>query len=363
MADPLRSPLADQHISRGATLAEYHGALVPARFSDPAVEHRAVRAAAGVFDFSFRAKVAAKGADRASFLHNMLSNDIKSVTPDHGAYAALLDLKGHIVADVRVYCAEDVFLLDTDADLRDKLVRALERYIVMDDVALKPLELRTVSFQGPRSRALVEETLGIGLPALSEFDHFLTRGPEYPARVVRATSTGEDGYEVWVEQNDFRSLWETASAKALASGALPCGAKALESLRIEAGIPRYGADFGEDTLPLEAGLLNALSFTKGCYLGQEIVERARSRGHVNWKLVGLFVEASAPPAPGEKLLSDGKESGEVTSSCFSPTLGKTLALAYVRREVSEPGTELTLGSGAKVRAAVLPFYSRTKTGN
>jgi len=363
MPDPLRSLLADHHISRRATLAEYHGGLVPARFSDPVAEHCAVRAAAGVFDVSFRAKVAAKGADRASFLHNMLSNDIKSLTPGHGAYAALLDLKGHIVADVRVYCAEEAFLLDTDTDLRDKLVRALERYIVMDDVALEPLELCTVSFQGPRSRALVEETLGVGLPALSEFDHFLTTGPGYAARVVCATSTGEDGFEVWVEPNDLRSLWETASRKALASGALPCGTEALESLRIEAGIPRYGPDFGEDTLPLEAGLLNALNFTKGCYLGQEIVERARSRGHVNWKLVGLFVEASAPPAPGEKLLSDGKELGEVTSSCFSPTLGKTLALAYVRREVSGPGTELTLDSGGKVRVVALPFYSRPKTGS
>src|SRR6266567_3881351 len=135
------------------------------------------------------------------------------------------------------------------------------------------------------------------------------------------------------------------------------------TLRIEAGIPRYGAELGEDTLPLEAGLLNALSFTKGCYIGQEIVERTRSRGHVNWMLVGLFVEASAPPAPGEKLFSTGRELGEVTSSCFSPTLGKTLALAYARREVSEPGTEFTLGCGGKAWAAALPFYSRSKTGN
>ena len=363
MPDLLRSPLADHHLSHGATLAEYHGALVPARFSDPVAEHHAVREVAGIFDFSFRAKIAAKGADRASFLHNMLSNDIKSLTPGRGAYAVLLDLKGHIVADARVYSADDLFFLDTDADLRDKLTKTLERYIVMDDVALEPLELCTVSFQGPRARALVEETLGTALPALSEFDHFPARGPEHPARVVRATSTGEDGYEVWAEPNDLRSLWETASAKALASGALACGAEAFESLRIEGGIPHYGADFGEDTLPLEAGLLDALSFTKGCYLGQEIVERARSRGHVNWKLVGLFVEASAPPAPGEKLFSTGRELGEVTSSCFSPTLGKTLALAYVRREVSEPGTEFTLGSDRRARVAPFPFYSRSKTGS
>src|SRR5262250_2193789 len=117
-------------------------------------------------------------------------------------------------------------------------------------------------------------------------------------------------------------------------------------LRIEAGIPRYGADFAEDTLPLEAGLLNAISFNKGCYPGQEIVERARSRGHVNWKLVGVSLDAVGPPPPGEKLLAGGREVGEVTSTCFSPLLNCPIALAYVRREVSEPGSRLNLASGS-----------------
>ena len=358
MLELLSSPLADVHRSRGATLAGYHGALVPASFSDPVAEHRAVREAAGIFDFSFRAKVAAQGTDRASFLHNMLSNEIKGLTPGRGTYACLLDLKGHIVADARVYCADDLFLIDTDADLRDKLVKMLDRYIVMDDVALESPEFLAVAFQGPRARSLVEETLATPMPALSEFDHFVTTRPGYPVRVVRASSTGEDGYEVWVGMAEGISLWETACRKATLAGALPCGTEALESLRIEAGIARYGADFGEDTLPLEAGLFNALSFTKGCYLGQEIVERARSRGHVNWKLVGLFIDGGTPPRLGEKVLLAGKEQGEITSSCVSPTLGKTLALAYVRREVSEPGARLELGSGASAQVVGLPFYSK-----
>jgi folate-binding protein YgfZ len=142
---------------------------------------------------------------------------------------------------------------------------------------------------------------------------------------------------------------------------IPCGTRALETLRIEAGIPRYGQELGEDTIPNEAELWNALSFNKGCYVGQEIVERARSRGHVNWKLVGLVVESETPPPPGEKLVREGKEVGEVTSSCVSPTLARTIALAYLRREVSEPGTKLEFASGPAAEVVGLPFYQRAPT--
>lgn len=356
MAEPFRSPLADFHVSQGAALAEYHGALVPARFTDPAAEHRAVRQAAGLFDFSFRAKFAMKGRDRARFLQRIVSNDVKDLAPGQGVYATLLNAQGHIVADFRIYCEEETFLFDTDADLRDKTLQALGRYIIGDRVELQPLELAALAFQGPRARGLLEKTLHLDIPALVEFGHFATNYAGFPVRVVRASSTGEEGYEVWVNAKGFLGVWGAACGQAPTYDTLPCGSEALESLRIEAGIPRYGPDFGEDTLPLEAGLLNALSFNKGCYIGQEIVERARSRGRVNWKLVGLFVEAAQPPAEGEKLLTEGKEIGEVTSACFSPTLEKTIALGYVRREASEPGMRLALASGAGVEVTTLPFY-------
>ena len=121
-----------------------------------------------------------------------------------------------------------------------------------------------------------------------------------------------------------------------------------------------GTELDEETMILEAGLLNAVSFTKGCYVGQEIVERTRTRGHVNWKLVGLILESPLPPARGEKLTLEGKEVGEVTSACLSPTLGKTIALAYVRREVAEPGTKVSLASGPAATVTPLPFYSISK---
>lgn len=360
MSDPVLSPLADYHLAQGAALGEYHGAVVPARYDDSKAEYKAVRNAAGIFDFSFRARFAARGPDRVSFLNNMLSNDVKSLGPGQGVYATLLDVKGHILADLRVYSEPDQVLLETDVDLIEKAINVLERYIIMDDVTLEPLKWRGLAVQGPRSRALLERSLEGALPPLSEFGHLRRGYSGLPLQIVRVSSTGEEGYELWVPLEDepgkAKVLWDTLLANAPGFAAVPCGTEALEMLRIEAGIPRYGADLGEDTLPLEAGLLNALSFTKGCYPGQEIVERARSRGHVNWKLVGVAVDGVVPPSLGEKLVSEGREVGEVTSACFSPSLNRPIALAYVRREVSEPGARLTLASGPAAQIHGLPFY-------
>jgi glycine cleavage system T protein len=354
-----KSPLADYHVSQGATLGEYHGAMVPARFTDPVAEHHAVRSASGLFDFSFCAKFRLKGRDHARFLQRLVSNDIQKLTPGQGTYATLLTAQGHIVVDLRLYCAQDHFLADTDADLHEKAIESLRRYIVADRVEIEPLDLYALAFQGPRARPLLEKTLHIELPAMQEFDHFASNYAGFPIRVVCASSTGEEGYEVWVSAQGIEAVWGAACGQAPTYNTLACGFEALESLRIEAGIPRYGQELGEDVIPLEAELWNALSFNKGCYVGQEIVERARSRGHVNWQLRGLVVNASQPPGPGERLVAEGKEIGEVTSSCISPTLGKALALAYVRREVSEPGAKLTLASGLAAEVASLPFYRRS----
>ena len=350
------SPLADYHLSQGATLGEYHGALVPSLFTEPVAEHKAVREASGLFDFSFRGKFAMKGRDHAKFLHRMVSNDIKRLTPGQGTYATLLTPQGHILADMRLYCAAERFFVDTDADLRDKALEGLKRYVIADQVEFEPLDLYALAFQGPRSRPLLEKTLHINIPPMQEFDHFETNYAGFPLRVVCASATGEEGYEVWAGAKGLLAVWGAACGQAPTYGMLSCGTRALETLRIEAGIPRYGQELGEDTLPNEAGLWNALSFTKGCYVGQEIVERARSRGHVNWKLTGLVVDSEAPPPAGEKLARDGREIGEVTSSCVSPTLGKTIAMAYLRREVAEPGTELEFLSGTVAQVVALPFY-------
>ena len=351
------SPLAEYYLSQGATLADYRGARVPARFSDPAAENRAVRSASGLFDFSFRARFRMKGRDHARFLQRLVSNDVKKLAPGQGTYATLLNAQGHIVVDMRLYCADDCFLVDVDAGLRDKALQSFRRYIIADQVELEPLDLGALAFQGPRARGLLEKTLHIDLPSTQEYDHAASNYAGLPIRVVRASSTGEEGYEVWVAPAGMEAIWGAACGQAPTYDMLPCGSEALETLRIEAGIPRYGPELGEDVIPLEAGLLNALSFNKGCYIGQEIVERARSRGHVNWKLMGLVVNTELPPTPGEKAVVEGREVVEVTSSCVSPSLRKTIALAYVRREFSDPGTKVGLASGVAAEVAPLPFVA------
>lgn len=354
--DQIRSPLADFHLSQGATFAEYHGGLVPSRFTGPVQEHLAVRTAAGVFDFSFRAKFALTGRDASKFLHRIVSNDIKRLSAGEGTYATLLNPQGQILADLRVYADHDRLLVDTDADLRVKAVDTLRRYVIGDQVQLEPLDTSALAFEGPNARGLLEKTLHEDLPAMKEFDHFATNFAGFPVRVVRISNTGEEGYELWAAPKAMTGLWGAACGQAPTYDMLPCGTEALESLRIEAGIPRYGSELGEDTLPLEANLMNALSFNKGCYIGQEIVERARSRGHVNWKLAGVIIDSAQPPAPGEKLTLDGNVVGEVTSVCVSPSLQKTIALAYIRREHLEAGTQLHTSSGLAAEVTTLPFY-------
>src|SRR5574337_773582 len=231
MSEPVKSHLADYHAAQGATLAPYHGALAPARFADPVAEHRDVRAAAGLCDFSFPAKFLMKGRDHARFLQRMVSNDVAKLQPGQGTYATFLNAQGHILVDLRLYCTQDSFFADTDADLREKAVSAFRHYIIGDQVELEPLDLYALAFQGPRARGLLEKTLHIDLPAMQEFDHFASNYAGFPIRVVRATSTGEEGYEVWIAAKGLPEIWGAACGQAPTYGMLPCGSEALESLR------------------------------------------------------------------------------------------------------------------------------------
>lgn len=351
-----RTPLSHEHLAAEANLAVYHGAEIPLSFGASAVEHQAVRTAAGLFDFSFRSKFSLTGEHRVRFLHRIVSNDILALRPGQGTYATLLSAQGRILADLRVYLDGDRIWVDTDADLAEKAMSILRRYIIGDRVQIEPSELLAVALQGPAAWNAVEGLCGQSAgPIEREMEHRAIQYGGQTGRIVRLTSTGEEGYEVWLDAAALKGFWQ----KALQSNTIvPCGSEALESLRIEAGIPRYGPDLAEDTLPLEAGLLTALSFSKGCYIGQEIVERARSRGHVNWKLMGLrFEPALVVPKPGEALTYEGKTTGEITSACHSPTLGRPIALAYLRREVAEPGTRLLLGNGSAGEVCALPFLT------
>jgi glycine cleavage system T protein len=326
-------------------------------FGSPRAEYEAVRTAAGLFDFSFRSKFTLSGEHRVCFLHRIVSNDVKGLVPGQGTYATLLSAQGRILADLRIYLDEDRIWVDTDGDLVEKAISTLRRYIIGDRVQIEPSEHLALALQGPAARGAMVGLLQGADSVAEEMAHRAITYEGRPGRIVRLSSTGEEGYEVWLEADGLRSFWSALLNQPAVAPVVPCGTEALESLRIEAGIPRYGPDLGEDTLPLEAGLLNALSFNKGCYIGQEIVERARSRGHVNWKLLGLrFDPAAAVPNPGDALSKEAKTVGEITSACYSPALARPIALAYVRREVAEPGTRLLLATGGAGEVCALPFW-------
>lgn len=353
------SPAAGAY-STSSPEIEYHGARLLAQYSDHAAEHLAARRAAGLFDRSFRAMISARGSDRTRFLHSMTTHDVKGLAPGRGLYAVMLDVKGHILADLEIYCENDQFLIVTDADLVEKVLAGLGKYNIGGRVPLERLPLAAVSVAGPKSAEVLHEFFPAPLPGAWEFGNTTFEGR--PLRLIHDDSTGERGYELWAAPEDVTAVRGALLEKGRAHGLIACGARAAETLRIEAGLPKYGSELAEDTLPLEAGLEAgprvALSFNKGCYIGQEIVERARSRGRVNWKLMGLFVETPEAPATGEKIIKDGNPVGEITSACASPSLSKTIAMAYLRREVAEPGNRLSLASGVKAEVTSLPFYRR-----
>lgn len=354
-----RSALHATYEAARGTFVVHQGCLVPERFTSLAEECAAVRQAAGVVDRSARGFVIATGNDHVGFLHRMVSNDVKGLEPGQGNYSALLTVQGHLVADLYLWRMDDHILLETHWTTKDKMREMLEQYVIADDVVLEDQndQLAALAVEGPAAAAVLEAAGAQTLPG-KEFNHTWVRlGDETPVHVAKVSETGGAGYELIFLTEYAQNVWDALSgARARVPWKL-VGLAALNVLRTEAGIPWYGVDMAGTTLPPEAGLeARAISYTKGCYLGQEIIERIRSRGHVNRKLMGLLVEGTSVPAAGTKLMADGKEVGEITTAVHSPTFGRVIALGYVRREQFTPGTRLQMTSGGTAEVAALPFF-------
>ena len=316
----------------------------PEHFGDVAAEYRALRTHAAVYDLGDRVLVRATGPDRVEFLQGMLTNDVASLRAGAGCAALLLTIQGRVVADLRVAALDDALLLDVDRHARAGFLEALGRLIIADDVELAPDEETTlVGLAGPAAARLLPE-----LAPLAAFAHVMGSVGGVAVRLVRASSVGGDGAILHVRTSEVPRLWDAL----VAAGAVPCGTAALEARRIECGIPRLGLDMGEKTLALEVPVESAISITKGCYLGQEVIARGTARGHVNRRLCGL-VFAGGTPAAGTPLARDGHEVGHVTSVAQSPALACAVGLGFVRREHWEAGTELTAaGGGTSIVARV-----------
>jgi tRNA-modifying protein YgfZ len=267
--------------------------------------YHALRHSAAWLDLRSRGRILARGRDRARFLHNVTSNDIKKMTPGSVAYAFLLTPQGRIQADLWLHCREDHFLIDTEPELREKVRAHILKYKVADQVELEDV---------------TESTAAIGV-----------EGPEATGAGVPITLTGQPGYRIYCAADEFEAVVKSLGLPAASE-------EDARTIRIENGKPRFGEDIRETNLVQETQQMHAVSFNKGCYLGQEIVERVRAMGHVNKKLVKIEIEGEGPPS-----------ASEITSWVYSPAAGKVVALAYLKTPQAEPGTVLEIdGRAARV---------------
>lgn len=330
----------------------YCGVETVLSFGDPRAEFEALRRGCGVYDLGWRSKIVVSGKDRVRWLNGMITNNIRDLQPGQGNYSFLLTPQGHIQGDLYAYNRGDYILLGTEKFQTCTLLERLKKYIIMDKVELEDVSdrLTAIGVHGPKSREVLEAAQ-LGAP---EVDPMEVKDFEWQGiglSITRMVSEKSLSYELWVAAGNAPGLWDALTAV----GASPVGMDALEMFRVAAGIPRYGLDIRDNNLPQETGQTQALNFNKGCYIGQEIVERIRARGNVHRTLAGMEIEG-APPAPGTKVMFTGKEAGEVSSALRVPSAHgeRTLALGIVRREVAKPGTQVQVGD-AQAMVAELPF--------
>jgi tRNA-modifying protein YgfZ len=285
--------------------------------------------AAAVLDLSARGRIRLTGEDRARLLHAMTTNHIQQMKPGEGVYAFFLNAQGRILADAYILCFEDHFLLDTEPETREPLFQHLDKFIIADDVTLEDVTADTfcLGLEGPRSSEVAQAA---ALPGPHHrYSHIDWGG----ASVAAIAMTGHHGVRIYGALARRDEVLQTLEG----AGAIAASGEDAEAARIHNFRPRYGHDLTDGSLPQETQQMHALHFQKGCYLGQEIVERIRSRGHVNKTLMGFRLEGDSLPTAGASLFAGGKEAGEVTSAVLAAEEGKVFGLAMVRVPYNRPG--------------------------
>lgn len=292
--------------------------------------YEALREHAAWIDLSGRGKIRLTGEDRARLLHAMTTNQIQALTPGEGCYTFFLNAQGRILADANVLCEAESMLLDTEPETRERVFQHLDQFIIADDVTLEDVTeaLATIAVEGPQA-GLVLRNLGAPVPAAQQ--SWEAWGDRL---VLRASTTG---WMVIVPMVEKQSLIKVL-------GTIPqADAEAVRTVRIENGVPRYGDELTGRFLVQETGQMRAVNFSKGCYVGQEIVERVRSRGQVHRHLRTVQIEGHEVPPVGSKLTAEGRELAEIVSAAYSPALGKVVAMAYVRTDAAKQGFALQWG--------------------
>jgi len=312
-------------------------------------EFKSLLSSCGVFELRSRAAIGLSGKDRVRWLSGMITNRVKDLPEGQGVYAFVLNPQGHILGDLYVYNRGESFLVDIAQDQSEKLLGIFRKYIIMDKVEIENLDskLSRVGVSGPRSREILSKA-GLEFQDLEQLQAVDLTWKGHAVTLARMDNPAIESYELWLAPEHARQLVDALRQ----AGATAVSAQTLELFRIACGIPRYGQDIRERDLPQETEQMRALNFNKGCYIGQEIVERIRSRGSVHRRFAGF--EVSGPlPETGTKIQAEGKDVGEVTSVATLPN-AMPVALGYIRREATESGHTLQAGE-AKLSVVDVPF--------
>lgn len=354
----IETPLAAFHAQAGATIGSWFACALPDNFSGASssrgqwlAEYRAARESVALIDKNYRSYLRFSGPDRVRYLNAILTNNIKDLRPGHGVVSLFLNPQGRIQAELETFASGESLWCVTFRMISETLLPALDKYIIMDDVTLVDETgiFGTLALEGPRAAELVKKLTSVDLARLAELEFREAALGRLACGVTKRSPAGVAGAELVFGRGDLPQAWEMLRSELIAAEGLPVGYQALSALRLEQGIPWFGYDFGEKQIPHEAGLENShISYSKGCYTGQEIVERVRSRGQVNRVRVLLRFSGAEVPATGTSLLADGKEVGHITRAAYSPALETPIGMGYVRRESSSLGSELAIATGKAI---------------
>jgi folate-binding protein YgfZ len=319
------------------------------------IDYAAVRdGGAGLIDLSSRGRLRVSGSEATMFLNGLITNDMKTLAENRWMPAAFPTVQGRLIGAVRVVRLKDAFVIDTDAESHEAVLKTVSRFTLAGDFHVKDLTSETalLSVQGKRAVEVVEKVLKTSVSDLPRDGVLETNSQNRPVTIIRATHTAEDGFDILIDSAQGAQLRQAL----IDADAQVVSPDVFEVLRIEAGIARFGHDVDETNVVTETNLDDAVSYTKGCYVGQEIIVRIKHRGHVAKKLTGLRFQTEKRIEPGTIIKSsDGKEIGKLTSTAFSPKLEATIGLGYVRYEFLNPGTTVVIEPEIQATTAELPF--------
>lgn len=317
-------------------------------------EYETVReGGAGLIDLSARGRIRVGGSEAIMFLNGLITNDMKTLAENRWMPAVFPNVQGRLIAAVRVARGSESFLIDTDAASHEAVLKTISRFTLAGDFRVTDLTSETglLTIQGQGAAEVVEKVFGVSISDLPRDGVAEIEWQNSPLTILRATHTAEDGFDVVIDSAHLVQLRQAL----IDAGAQPVGEETLETLRIEAGIARHGRDMDETTVVVETNLDDAVSYTKGCYIGQEIIVRIKHRGHVAKKLTGLRFETDGKIEGTAIKSTDDKEIGRLTSTTFSPKLGQTIGLGYVRYEYLSPGTNVKVDNEITATITDLPF--------